>query len=127
MHFERCSRRAVGSKRDESVSMVVVDRPECESIGFREGKSIDGLPGVESEGTLVDGWGQRIDRPAAIEEKHEPVAASFVSLFCDHRKEVEVRDLEFEPDLLTGFADRALVGRFADAHFELAPDRTPLP
>lgn len=127
MDFEGPSWGAVGPEGHESVAELIVDRPEGESVGFGQGQIVHAGTGVEGEAPFSDGGREFVDRPAAVKEEHQPMASAFIGFFGDHGEKVKFVDGQVEAGFLPGLPHRAFMRRFPQCHFQLSPDRAPLP
>jgi hypothetical protein len=105
---------AVGAQGDETAAMSVEQRPKADAIGRREREGFDRGAIEESERTFVDGSGQRVDRFEAIEEKQQPVRATFVGPFADHGEQVKAFGGQAEAGFLGGLASGAFVRGLAE-------------
>ena len=65
--FKRLSGRAISPGGDESIAVLVVDRPQALLIRFRYRESVDGVSREESKLALIDRFGKCIQGLLAFE------------------------------------------------------------
>jgi len=115
----------VAMRGEKAAAKLPEPGPEALAVGLGNFEAGNSFAREEGKAALGVRRGEGFQFYADFEEEHEPMGLALVAVFADEAGKVQVRWREDEAGFLVGLAAGAMVGRFAEVHFQFAAARAP--
>ena len=110
---------------EEPAAMLPEQRPDLLAIGLRQPQGPDGGAGEKLKPPFAMRDRQRRQPGFDLEQEHQPVAITGVSVLADQACKMQVARLPLAVEFLAGLPAGTGAGRFADVHVQFAAGWAP--